>query len=183
MVHGREFDHLGGGRLPTRSRETGGDCEVALPIPRECSLNGLNRLNSGLHLGWEPHLRLGGPSRRKRAQLNLNNEDQSELTLVDRVVVVIAIPGVLAATAARLVNNFLTSPREQVYNADLATVQAAVNAYYRAPGNARFLDQRQFPIKAAGSSGELDTWSDTDSNTNLTPPPNAIKGTKGAEPP
>ena len=113
--------------------------------------------------------------------LNLKSEDQRGFTLVE-LVVVIAILGILAATAMPMVNNFLESSKGQAYIADLATVQAAVTAYYSAPGNTRFLGQRQFPLNAVDSSGELDLWLDTDSNTNLTSPLNPIKGTKGGDP-
>lgn len=85
----------------------------------------------------------------------LNNAGKRGFTLVKRVVV-IAILGILAATAVPMVDNFLESSKGQAYSADVATVQAAVNAYYSAPGNTRFLGQRQFPLNAANSTGELD---------------------------
>ena len=59
--------------------------------------------------------------------LNLKNEGQRGFTLVE-LVVVIAILGILAATAVPMANNFLESSKGQAYNANVATVQAAVNA-------------------------------------------------------
>ena len=71
--------------------------------------------------------------------------DQGGFTLVE-LVVVIAILGVMAAIAVPMVNNFLSGSKEQAYIADTSTIQAAVNAYFSSPSNARFLGRRQYPI-------------------------------------
>ena len=86
---------------------------------------------------------------------NLKNEIKRGFTLVE-FVVVIAILAILAAAAVPMVDNFLERSKGQAYSAEVAAVQAAVNAYYSAPGNTRFLSQRQFPLNAANSTGELD---------------------------
>ena len=102
-------------------------------------------------------------------------------TLIE-LVVVIAILGILAATATPMVNAFLDKSKEQAYLADVATVQSAVDAYYSSPGNNRHEGRRQYPIKGADSIGELDPWSDDDSNTDLETPLNPFRGTMGGEP-
>ncbi|MCI0779999.1 MAG: type II secretion system protein [Chloroflexi bacterium] len=79
-------------------------------------------------------------------------KDQGGFTLVE-LVVVIAILGVMAAIAVPMVNNFLSSSKEQAYIADTATIQAAVNAYFSSPSNARFLGRRQYPIFGADRTG------------------------------
>ena len=75
-------------------------------------------------------------------------KDQGGFTLVE-LVVVIAILGVMAAIAVPMVNNFLSSSKEQDYVADVATIQASVNDYFSSPSNARFLGRRQYPIFGA----------------------------------
>ena len=94
---------------------------------------------------------------------------QQGFTLVE-LVVVIAIPGVLAATATPMVSNFLGNSKEQAYNADQASVQSAIDAFYSSPNNPRFMGKRQYPIKGVDTSGVLDPWSDTDvESDNISP--------------
>ncbi len=66
----------------------------------------------------------------------LRDPSQQGFTLVE-LVVVIAILGVLAATATPMVSNFLGKSKEQAYNADRATVQSAIDAFYSSPINPR----------------------------------------------
>ena len=61
--------------------------------------------------------------------LNLKHEDQRGYTLVE-LVVVIATLGILAIIAVPMANNFLEGSEGPAYNADVATVQAAVNANF-----------------------------------------------------
>lgn len=77
--------------------------------------------------------------------------NQSGFTLVE-LVVVIAILGVMAAIAVPMVNNFLGSSKEQAYRADVAIIQASIDAFYSNPGNARFTGKRQYPIIGANKT-------------------------------
>ncbi|MBI2919149.1 MAG: prepilin-type N-terminal cleavage/methylation domain-containing protein [Chloroflexi bacterium] len=70
---------------------------------------------------------------------------QKGFTLIE-LVVVIAILGVLAAVSVPLITNYLGQAKERAYNNDVKMVQAAVDAYYSAPDNTRFIGQRQYPI-------------------------------------
>ena len=90
-------------------------------------------------------------------------KDQGGFTLVE-LVVVIAILGVMAAIAVPMVNNFLSSSKEQAYAGDVATIQAAVNAYFSSPSNARFLGRRQYPIFGADRTGGTFILADHDHN-------------------
>ena len=87
----------------------------------------------------------------------LRDPGQQGFTLVE-LVVAIAILGVLAATATPMVSNFLGNSKEQAYNADRATVQSAIDAFYSSPNNPRFMGKRQYPIKGEhlhGSTGPI----------------------------
>ena len=53
---------------------------------------------------------------------------------------------------------------------------------YNSPSNPRFMGQRQYPVNGANSSGTLDPWSDSDTETDITSPLNLLKSTKGGEP-
>lgn len=70
---------------------------------------------------------------------------QKGFTLIE-LVVVIAILGVLAAVAVPLVTNYLGSAKQRAFTADQQRIQAAVDAYYSAPDNTRFIGKRQYPV-------------------------------------
>jgi prepilin-type N-terminal cleavage/methylation domain-containing protein len=70
---------------------------------------------------------------------------QRGFTLVE-MAVVIAIIGVLAAVATPLLVNYLGGAKERAYEADLGTIQTAVDAAYSAPNNSRFLGKNQYAI-------------------------------------
>ena len=106
---------------------------------------------------------------------------QQGFTLVE-LVVVIAVLGVLAATATPMVSKFLGNSKEQAYNADRASVQSAIDAFYSSPNNPRFMGKRQYPIKGVDTSGVLDPWSDTDVESDIISPKNSLMGTNGGEP-
>jgi len=111
----------------------------------------------------------------------LRDPSQQGFTLVE-LVVVIAILGVLAATATPMVSNFLGNSKEQAYNADRASLQSAIDAFYSSPNNPRFMGKRQFPIKGVDSSGVLEPWSDSDVESDIISPKNPLMGTNGGEP-
>jgi len=111
---------------------------------------------------------------------------QKGFTLIE-LVVVIAILGVMAAIAVPMVNNFLTSSKEQAYIADRETIQAAVSGYYSSPGNVRYLGRRQYPIASfiaadvtPGDPTQADSGSDA--NTDLTIEWNPLGGSQGGSP-
>ena len=93
--------------------------------------------------------------------LKHKNEEHRGFTLVE-LVVVIAILGILAATAVPMVNNFLESSKAKPYKDDVATVQTAINAYHSSPGTTPLRGQRKSPLNAAEPTGELHPWSDID---------------------
>ena len=106
---------------------------------------------------------------------------QQGFTLIE-LVVVIAILGVLAAIAVPMVSNYLGSAKERSWKEDRDRIQGAVDAYYSAPNNIKYLGQPQYPIKAVDSTGSLNTWTATDTSAALTAPLNPLKGTQGGEP-
>jgi len=79
----------------------------------------------------------------------LRGKEQRGFTLIE-LVVVIAILGVLAAISVPMITNYMGSAKERSYNADKARIQAAVDAYYSAPGNTRHVGKRQHAILGAG---------------------------------
>ena len=76
-------------------------------------------------------------------------------TLIE-LVVVIAILGILAAVAVPIVTSFLSDSKERAYDADKATIQLAVDAFYSKPGNTRFQGKRQYPIIGRGQTVQED---------------------------
>ena len=110
-------------------------------------------------------------------------KDEKGFTLIE-LVVVIAILGVMAAIAVPMVNNFLSSSKEQAYIADRETIQAAVSGYYSSPGNERFEGRRQYPIIGANKTGALVNPDGNGSPDEITAPieGNPLQGTKGGTP-
>lgn len=112
------------------------------------------------------------------------SKDQKGFTLIE-LVVVIAILGVMAAIAVPMVNNFLTSSKEQAYIADRETIQAAVSGFYSSPGNARFEGRRQYPIIGTNKTDLTLLLKEGDTAnypTPLTVDGNPLGGTKGGTP-
>lgn len=72
-------------------------------------------------------------------------KNQRGFTLIE-LMVVIAILGVLAAVAVPMVTNYLDTAKERSFNADKERIQAAVEAFYGAPDNDRFIGKRQYPL-------------------------------------
>lgn len=105
-------------------------------------------------------------------------------TLIE-LIVVIAILGVLAAVSTPLVTNYLGSAKERAYTNDLAQVQDAVNAFFSAPDNTKFIGKRQYPIlglaKASSVPGDLFT-DGTSISTSVTSPKNPLGGSAGGNP-
>jgi len=77
-------------------------------------------------------------------------------TLVE-LIVVIAILGVLAAVAVPLVTNFLGNAKSRAYDAEKERIQDAVDAFFSAPANVRFLGKRQYPIIGRGQTTQAST--------------------------
>ena len=75
-------------------------------------------------------------------------------TLVE-MVVVIAILGILSAIAVPLVTNYLSTSKDQAYDAEVRMIQAAVDSYYSGPGNIRFTGKRQYPIIGRGQTDQV----------------------------
>lgn len=121
------------------------------------------------------------------------------------MVTVVAIMGVMAAVAVPMVNNQLGKTREKSYTQDKAMIQTAIDSYFTAADNIRYLGQRQFPLLVnTKPTGTPDTWTQTiqvdssgdpvlDSNgqqqvtgaqtmDNLIVDFNPVRGTRGSEP-
>lgn len=80
-------------------------------------------------------------------------KQQRGFTLIE-LIVVIAILGVLAAIAVPSVANYLDQSKQRSYNSDKERIQAAVDAYYTAPDNTRFLGKRQYPLIGRGQTSQ-----------------------------
>ena len=76
---------------------------------------------------------------------------EAGFTLIE-LIVVIAILGVLAAITVPTIANFLSSSKSEAYKAESARIQAAVDGFYSAPGNSRFIGKRQFPVIGRGQT-------------------------------
>ncbi len=110
--------------------------------------------------------------------------NQSGFTLVE-LVVVIAILGVMAAIAVPMVNNFLGSSKEQAYGADVAVIQASIDAFYTSPNNSRFTGRRQYPIIGANKIGGAFIQPDENTEAQKIAVPiegNPLGGTQGGNP-
>ncbi len=73
------------------------------------------------------------------------NSGQRGFTLIE-LIVVIAILGTLSAIAVPLVTSYLSNSKERAYDAEQSKIQAAVNLYYGAKGNSRFIGKRVYPV-------------------------------------
>jgi prepilin-type N-terminal cleavage/methylation domain-containing protein len=108
-------------------------------------------------------------------------KDRKGFTLIE-LVVVIAILGILAAIAVSLITNYLSDSRTRAYEADVVSIQAAVDSYLTSASNVKYIGKRQYPIKGQDQTGTLNTWTATDSSTALTSPGNPNRGTAGGQP-
>ncbi len=113
---------------------------------------------------------------------------QHGFTLIE-LMVVIAILGVLAAVTVPMVTGYLSSAKERAYDNDVKQVQAALDAHYSAPNNARFIGQRQYAILGAdNSSSTLSDLLDDATNASVDLHGDAVKhknpqgGTAGGNP-
>ncbi|MBF8267798.1 MAG: hypothetical protein HW388_1306, partial [Dehalococcoidia bacterium] len=90
-----------------------------------------------------------------------------------------------AAITVPMVTNYLGQAKERAYDADVKAVQAAVDAYYSAPGNDKFTGKRQYPIlgaaKASSTPGDLYT-DGADVGTAEISPDNPLGGAVGGNP-
>jgi prepilin-type N-terminal cleavage/methylation domain-containing protein len=87
---------------------------------------------------------------------------QRGFTLIE-LIVVIAILGTLSAIAVPLVTSYLSNSKERAYDAEQSKIQAAVNLYYGAKGNSRFIGKRVYPVldKDHTVKGQLNTQTST----------------------
>ncbi len=91
-----------------------------------------------------------------------SNSGQRGFTLIE-LIVVIAILGTLSAIAVPLVTSYLSNSKERAYDAEQSKIQAAVNLYYGAKGNSRFIGKRVYPVlgKDQTSKASLNTQTTT----------------------
>ena len=91
-----------------------------------------------------------------------NNSGQRGFTLIE-LIVVIAILGTLSAIAVPLVTSYLSNSKARAYDAEQSKIQAAVNLYYSAKGNSRFIGKRVYPVlgKDQTSKSSLNTQTST----------------------
>ena len=111
-------------------------------------------------------------------------------TLVEMVTVV-AIMGVMAAVAVPMVNNQLGQAREKSYLQERSLIQTAVDSFFTAADNTRYVGRRQFPIMGSSASkGNTDipkgtetlAFDETESVAVIIAPINSLRGTQGGEP-
>lgn len=115
-------------------------------------------------------------------------KNQRGFTLIE-LVVVIAILGVLAAVAVPMISNYLSGAKQRAWNAEQEQIQNAVDAFYGAPDNTRFIGKRQYPVIGRGqtSQGSLtnatttQTYTDDGSPFDGSPTWNPLGGTQGAD--
>ena len=93
---------------------------------------------------------------------NNNKSGQRGFTLIE-LIVVIAILGTLSAIAVPLVTSYLSNAKERAYDAEQSKIQSAVNLYYGAKGNSRFIGKRVYPVlgKDQTVKGQLNTQTST----------------------
>ena len=72
---------------------------------------------------------------------------------------------------------------ERAYERDLQLIQTAVDSFFTAADNVRYLGLRQFPILAADATGTSTVWDPAAADSDLFPlPANPVRGTQGGEP-
>ena len=77
----------------------------------------------------------------------------------------------------------LGKTRERSYLEDVAMIQTAVDSFFTAADNARYLGLRQFPILGAASTGTTKEWDASGGDGDLPPALlNPLRGTQGGEP-
>ncbi|MBI4220162.1 MAG: type II secretion system protein [Chloroflexi bacterium] len=91
-------------------------------------------------------------------------KNQRGFTLIE-LVVVIAILGVLAAVAVPMINNYLSGAKERAWNAEKERIQNAVDAFYGAPDNTRFIGKRQYPLIGRDQTDTSNTSTTTSSQS------------------
>ena len=106
---------------------------------------------------------------------------QRGFTLVEMVTVV-AIMGVMAAVAVPMVSSQLGKAREKSYLQDRAMIQTAVDSFFTAADNVRYLGQRQYPIEGTDSTGDAVLWANAGSDGSVASAGNPLRGVQGGEP-
>ena len=71
------------------------------------------------------------------------------------LIVVIAIMAVLAAITVPTVTSHLGKSREQSFTAEEERIRSALNAFFSAPENTRFIGLRQYPLLGNGQTDKL----------------------------
>ena len=100
-----------------------------------------------------------------------------------RTVLIVLLVSILALSAcAGIVQKQLDKSREKSYRQDKQLVQTAVDSFFTAADNQRYLGARQFPVLAASDTGNGTLVSAFDSGTNVVPPSNPVRGTRSGDP-